>query len=582
MPGAARCPSEGDDGLVRSGTSRRTLLGPVLVGLAACALVAAIVFAGAIGPGAGAPPTSPAASPLAAAPTPSTSPSPGAGSAASPIPTSAPTGTPALPRIGRVSEVEIGTAPVGPTACQAAFEPIVATHPSDPNRLAVAYERDVATAGRCAAEPVMAISHDGGRTWQTVLRSPWAGSGRFPDNHATIAWGPGPRPGSARLYWADATVSNGSGNHLLSVAWSDDEGRTWSRLYTERRTPPWVGGFPDITVDRNPASPDYGVVYVAYNWLASATLGPGLRVLASADYGGTWQAVEVPRAPAPAGYPASWRIGYRLRTGPGGSLYVAAYQADLRHWDASAIFSKGGVGNVGRHGFTVARLEFRRSSRHFTLHPTVMALTLPRNAYTVNQLPAPGTTANVYVDPMWQIGLDVDQATGVVFLAAGDYRAQSDPGLARGAVRVGRSLDGGQHWAWVTLPPLPATGGAPASSYRPSIVAAHGQVIVGLHGLTDAPVGTSPGRHLPVVVSAVALSGDDGRTFATPVVVSAASWNAAALETQISGPGLRDRIELTAAGRIVYVYGDGRLARPLPDARAGRAAVFVALVDLDP
>lgn len=577
-----------------SRASRPALLAPVVVGLAGLALLAGLTLAGGFGPRGGTPtPGSPSPSVLVgAAPSPTApSPSPGPADAsgsprgtsgATSTPSAGPAGTSALPWIESATEVQIGVAPTGPTACQAAFEPIVATHPSDPDRLAVAYERDRAAAGGCAAEPVLAISHDGGRTWQTAPRSPWAGSGRFPDHHATIAWGPGPRPGSARLYWADATVSNGSGAHLLSVAWTDDEGRTWSHLYTERRTPPWVGGFPDITVDRNPSSPDYGVVYVAYNWLASATLGPGLRVLASADHGATWQAVEVPRAPAPAGYPASWRIGYRLRTGPDGSLYVAAYQADLRRWDARAIFSKGGLANVGRHGFTVARLEFRRASRRFALHPTVMALALPQNAYTVNQLPAPGTTANVYVDPMWQVGLDVDQASGAVLLAVGDYRPQSNPRQPRGAVRVGRGVDGGQGWTWVTLPPLPATGASPVSSYRPSVVAANGQVFVGLHGLTDVPVGTSPARHLPTVVSAIALSGDDGRTFDTPVVVSTASWNAASLETQISGPGLRDRIERTAAGRIVYVYGDGRLARPLPDARAGRSAVFGALVDLGP
>ena len=485
-------------------------------------------------------------------------------------------------QVSGVREVEVAAPPSGPTSCQAAFEPIVATHPSDANRLAVAYERNRFVGGRCAAVPALAISDDGERTWHDAPRLPWAGSGRAPDHHAAIAWGPGPRAGSARLYWADATVSSGTDAHLLSAAWSDDEGRTWSRLYTERRTPPWVGGFPDITVDRNPASPGYGNVYVAYNWLASATLGPGLRVLASADHGATWQAVEVPRAPAAAGYPASWRIGYRVRTGPDGALYVAAYQADLRHWDSQAIFSRGGVANVGRHGYTVTRLVLDRATRRFALGPTVMALTLPRNAYTVNQLPAPGTSANVYTDPMWQVGLDVDQSSGAVVLAAASYQSQSGPARPRGTVRVGRSTDGGRHWTAVTLPALPQLGGRVMSSYRPSVVAWQGRVVVGLHGLTDEPPGTSVARHLPVVVSAVVVSGDGGQSFGVPVIVSAEAWNAASLTTQISGPGLRDRIELTADARVVYAYGDGRLARPLPDTRAGRSAVYAALIALGP
>jgi len=349
----------------------------------------------------------------------------------------------------------------------------------------------------------------------------------------------------------------------------------------ERRTPPWVGGFPDITVDRDPASPDYGVVYVAYNWLASAVEGPGLRVLASADFGRTWQAVEVPRAAAPAGYPAAWRIAYVLRTGPDGSLYVAFYQADLRTWDDLDIFSKGGLGNVGRVGFAVARLQFRRVTRTFIRHPAVMAIALPRNAWTVEGVPAAGTTANVFIDPMWQEGLDVDQVTGRVVLAVGDYAA-AKAGAARGSIRVGHSDDGGRTWIWTTVPALARVDGRPESAFRPSVVAVAGRVVVTFQGIEDEPLGTAPGSHLPTIESAYAVSTDDGATFGPPQLISAARWNAAALETQISGPGLRERADSTASGAIVFVYGDGRLARPLPDPRAGRSAVFAALIVLGP
>ncbi|MFH1474631.1 MAG: hypothetical protein ABIG85_02100, partial [Chloroflexota bacterium] len=120
---------------------------------------------------------------------------------------------------------------------------------------------------------------------------PYARSGRGPNFHAVIAWGPGPRRGSDRLYWVDTTVPGCSYTaHAVSIAYSDDEGATWSKLYVERRTPAWVGGFPEVTVDRDPASPNYGAVYVVYNWLASRTAGPGMHVIASGDFGRTWLA----------------------------------------------------------------------------------------------------------------------------------------------------------------------------------------------------------------------------------------------------------------------------------------------------
>ena len=249
----------------------------------------------------------------------------------------------------------------------------MATHPTDPRRIAVVYQR-YAHGGTCGLDTTLRISHDGGSTWRTATGRPYAGSGRGPNFHAVIAWGPGPRTGSARLYWVDTTVPGCNyGTHDLTVSYSDDEGATWSRLYVERRTPPWIGGFPEIAVDREPTSPRHGAVYVVYNWLASRTAGPGMRVIASSDFGRTWRAtVDIPPAPRPAGCRASWRIGYRAATGPDGSLFVSGYQADLRRWDADRPFAKGGAANVCRLGVTVTRVRLdaetppadRRRDRH--------------------------------------------------------------------------------------------------------------------------------------------------------------------------------------------------------------------------
>lgn len=88
-----------------------------------------------------------------------------------------------------------------------AFDPIVATHPTDPDRIAVLYHRYRSGSGSCSSLATgLRISHDGGVRWHEADGLPWAGTGRPPNWHGTPAWGPGPRAGKARLYWADTTV----------------------------------------------------------------------------------------------------------------------------------------------------------------------------------------------------------------------------------------------------------------------------------------------------------------------------------------------------------------------------------------
>ena len=462
-----------------------------------------------------------------------------------------------------------------------AFEPTVATHPTDPRRVAVVYQR-YARGGTCGLDTTLRISHDGGATWKSARSRPYMRSGRGPNFHAVIAWGPGPRRGSARLYWVDTTVPGCGGRHSVSIAYSDDEGTTWSRLYVERRTTPWVGGFPEVTVDREPASPNYGAVYVVYNWPASRTTGPGMHVIASGDYGRTWRAaVDIPPAPRPEGCAASWRIGFRARTGPDGSLYVSGYQADLRHWNADRIFSKGGPANVCRLGFTVTRVRFDRARQRLSHGPTVMVARVGRSSQAVYGASSVGT-AGPSVDPQWCHGLDVDRATGTVYLAVANYTARPPAGKPRGVVRVGRSSDGGRKWTWldlpaVTLPGSAAVGGGLGSSFKPTLAARDGIVFVGFHVLTDVRAGAG-GPRRPVVGTYFAVSLDGGRTYVPPAPVTPTRWQAGALERGLNGPGLRERADFTADGKVIYVFGDGRRAS-LPPARTfGRGAIYGALV----
>ena len=288
--------------------------------------------------------------------------------AAAPLPSSAAGSTAATAAAtaaitATVREVRVSTVPT--SAATRSWEPSVSADPLNAMRLAVAYAH-----GSGPIVPVIRISHDGGLTWKSTTGHP-AGGGI----HIVVAWGPGPRAGHSRLYYVNMVGSGGGVR--LGTSYSDNEGATWSRIRIQTDTPAWVGGTPDITVDTDPASPNYGVVYATYNWPRSTTLGPGLHVLASADYGRTFKAVEVPALPAMSGYPARHRIGYRLRAAHDGSLYVAWYQADLRYWRASDPLNKGAMSNIGRIRFGVARLVFNRRTQVWSRGPSVTAATPP-------------------------------------------------------------------------------------------------------------------------------------------------------------------------------------------------------------
>jgi len=459
------------------------------------------------------------------------------------------------------------------------LEPVIATHPSDPSILALAYGR--ATKGATGVAGIAAsvrISKDGGLTWHETKRQPCDGSGRRPSLHSAVAFGPGPS-GAGRLYWTGTTTA-GTGGVRVATAYSDDLGATWSRLHVVRDTPAWVGGFPDITVDRDPASPGYGIVYIAYNFPEANGHGAGIRLLASSDLGRSWHGVNVRQASADRRYPVSWRFGSRVRAAPDGTVYVSTYQADLRSWDPADVFDRGGPANVGRVGFAVTRLSFDRGSGHFSASPTVMATTIGRNAYTTSRRVAPGTRSHTYLDPMWSHGLDVDPVSGSVFLAIADVSARPAAGHPRGAVRLGRSDDAGRTWTWTTLPQAPSIHGLRQSSFKPTLVVRGPVVFVGLHTIDDVAAGAAWSADARIG-NAYAVSVDGGLTFTTPKLVSSDRWRAAALERAINGPGLRDRAELTADGRIVYAYGDARIAAAKPARSAGPRQLYVALISVE-
>ncbi len=481
-------------------------------------------------------------------------------------PSSLPTALPTTPDLPATLAEEFGVSPVPRSVGDRAWEPVVAAHPTDPNRIAVVYQH-LGPGAACSVNPIIRISHDGGRTWRSTKRSPAAGSGRGVNLHAAIAWGPGPT-GKARLYWADLTEARCGGVDLrLSTTYSDDEGDTWSTLHVERSTPPWVGGFPEIAVDRDPASPNHGTVYVGYNWLARGARGPGFHVLASADFGVTWHGTEIPPLASPRGYRDWWRIAYRLRPGPDGSVYAAWYQVDLRRWDRSRIFAKGGPGNVGRLAVGIARIRFDRRAGRFDIGPPRLATTIAETPFTTRSASAPGTSGQIRPDPMWLQGFDIDHSTGRLYVAVGGYSADQGH-RPRGTIRVAHSDDGGATWSTSVLPQAPPITGIRQSSFRPNLVAGPGFVVVTFHTIDDRGGQASVG-------SAYTISWDGGATWKIPIAVSATRWRASYLGGVVNGVGLRERAELLPDGNVFWVYGDGRYAS---GARPGRTAIMGARI----
>jgi len=476
-------------------------------------------------------------------------------------PTSTPKPSP-IPRARVLGERRVSAVPR--SVSDRAWEPVVATHPTDPDRIAVIYEHRGPGAA-CSINPLIRISRDGGRTWRRTPSTPGARSKRGMGLHAAIAWGPLPN-GRARLYWANMTSPGcGTGRFRLATSYSDDEGRTWSRLRVERSTPPWVGGMPDIAVDRDPRSPNHGTVYVAYNWLDGH--GPGFRILASSDHGRTWRHAEVPPVKPAKRARDWWRIAYRLRPAPDGSVYATWYQVDLRRWDRTSIFAKGGAGNVERLGVGMARATFDRRLGTFHIGRSRLVASVRETTWTTSGASASGTAGNIRPDPMWQYGFDV-APDGTLHVAVGEY-GPGQGGRPRGTIKVGASHDRGRTWTYTTLGSAPDLHGRRQSSLRPNLVAGAGYVVVTMRLLDDVSRRATMGL-------AFAVSSDGGRSWGRPRHIGTTRWWASDLGGVVNGAGLRERAERTTDGDVFLAYGDARLAGREP----GKTAIFGTRIDL--
>ncbi len=288
------------------------------------------------------------------------------------------------------------------------------------------------------------------------------------------------------------------GAHSVSVSYSDDFGKTWAPLYVERRTPPWIGGYPDITVDTNMASPNFGVVYVAYNWLADAEAGPGLAVLASADGGRSWQIAQVARVGL-SGYPAAWRIDYRVRTAPDGSAYVAFYEEDMRQWNRPRSLRLGrarqrGAGRLrrGPPPLRPSRSQPDLRSRGLGDHPGPQRLHRgcgPRHR---------GRSTPCGPIPSGRWASTSTSRTDACSSRSPTTLPASPPVMPTASSTSGTATTA-PTGIGAPFRPCHSIAGLPQSAFKPTLAVRDGVVFVGFHGLTDVEKGTSaPGhrRHL--------------------------------------------------------------------------------------
>jgi hypothetical protein len=471
--------------------SRRTGFRVAAVGVAVLAIVALVAAAVTVtsGPrGATTTATATATTSASASASPYSAPSPtDVGTAAptidpSPTPTAVPSPTPTPVRSPVLTETYVAKG----------TEPTVTADPFHPGVLAIASQNVYVMSAKVSCSmPVIRVSKDGGATWAAPTY-PW--SGDCQDIHSIVAWGP-----NSRL-WAGDAVGVGGGNVAMSASHSDDFGAHWSTPVVQRFTKPWSGCFPAITVDTWPESPNFGAVYVSYNWLPNS-YGPGVAVMASRD-GTNWAHTEVALSTLP-GYPYGWRIGYRIKAAPDGTAFVSFYQSDLKAWHESSMLDQGGPSNIGRMGFEISHIHF--SGQTLTADPPYWATNVD------------------HTEAEWDSALAVDDS-GRPWLAV-ESEGRIDLGNGSGGWR---QFDVGSKY-----------------SFKPSLAISGKNIFLGWHA--QDPDGNTWTYYT--------LSYDGGLTFLPPARVTNTSW----YDSGGNGVGLRECAD-ASGGVFYYAYGDNRAA----------------------
>lgn len=301
---------------------------------------------------------------------------------AEPTPTSTPEQKPLLlPKVDFVVSTGSG------------MEPAIAIDPADPNIVAVTHQ-EIHANGTMTS--LVRISKDGGKHWTETTR-PW--DYPYSDVHSRMTWSD-----DGTLYWINGAVV---GNQRLGIGISKttDFGKTWQVVYFNKNDEVWVGHFPDITVDNNPKSPNYGVVYATYN-VNGGIKGPKIRVLAYDPV-----TKEVAKADVPPvvdnNNAVTWRINPQVIATSTGEVRLTVSEKIIGYYDSSNQFANS-WNDVLSLEYDSAMIDFDRSTGKITVGSEKKELGVSTK-YIGGEM-----------DSAWDSGLAVNDTTGEVWMTAGN------------------------------------------------------------------------------------------------------------------------------------------------------------------
>jgi hypothetical protein len=362
-------------------------------------------------------------------------------------------------------------------------EPTIAVNPTNPNLL-IAGANDEQRQPPCGPGPVRGpdvpasdcsffpgvgtsgiyTSSDGGATWinRGLLddQPSWIASDLVSDGDPVIVYGP--KPGvngnfsyanGVRAYYSSlASYKPGRSPYppnkapeLLAVAYSDDNGATWSApvIATVKENPNDFNDKEWIWVDDLPSSPYFGRVYLSWIEFRSASSGSEPIMVSISTDGGN--SISAPKQLSPAGNngTGNGRQGSTITTGPDGSVYVAFEQANAQ---VVAISRDGG----------------QKWSRPIMIAPVAdIQDPIPGSNFRTNSFPS----------------IAADPRTGSTTL----YAAWVNLTSAGGRVVVSVSIDRGLSWS--PLQPV-STAGEGYAFFQGLDVAPNGRVDLGYQAQT--------------------------------------------------------------------------------------------------
>lgn len=356
-------------------------------------------------------------------------------------------------------------------------------------------------------------SDDGGATWTNrgLLddQQSWKDSPYVSDGDPVIVYGPRPDAsgqfsygnGTRAYYVGLAGYKEGASPfpaqkapELIVVSYSDDGGMTWSAPVraTTKNNPNTFNDKNSGWVDKNPDSPYFGNLYVAFTMFRSATAtGNGnepIGVARSTDGGLTF---GKPRQLSPAGNngTGNGRQGSDIVTGPDGTVYVAFEQGQSQ------------VVAISRDGGT-------SYSRPIVMGP-------------VTDIADPIPGANFRTDSFPSIAADPRSDSQTV------YASWATRTPAGGRIVVVRSVNGGRTWG---APKTVSTAAEGYAFFNGMDVAPDGRVDIAYQALkTDDP--TTFGTGNATIDAYYVGSPAGGNAYSTPVMVSDASSDPAASST---------------------------------------------------